>query len=252
MKNWKKTSIIAVTTFGMLIGGLNINPVYAKNLTDLGVSQEYIFRNYKFEEDRYEADIQVLSINTLKNKDLEADLNKKFMTQGQTMYDEFNKQVESMKADGIEGYIGVGCEYQVKTDNDNVLCIVLTEYTGMGSSNTMFKTYNIDKEKQSIINLKHLFKDDKYIQVISDNIKEQMHSIMKADETQTFDIDIADDSNSTFKKIKADQNFYINNWGELVILFDKYEVAPGYMGAQEFIIPTEVIQSLVSTQNVLK
>lgn len=249
MKNWKKTSIIAATTFGMLIGGLNINPVYAKNLTDLGVSQEYIFRNYKVEEDTYEADIQILTINTLKNKDLEADLNKKFMAQGQTMYDEFNKEIESMKADGVEGYIGVGSEYQVKTDDDNVLSIVLTEYTGMGSSNTIFKTYNIDKEKQSIINLKDLFKDDKYIQIISNNIKEQMSSITKADETKTFFI--GDDSNLLFEKIKADQNFYINNWGELVILFDKYEVAPGYMGAQEFIIPTEAIQSLLVTQNLI-
>lgn len=252
MKNWKRTGVIAVTTFGMLIGGLNVTPIFAKNLTDLTMSQEFIFRTYKVDDGTFNADIEVLIINGLKNKDLEADLNKKFMTQGQVMYDEFNAQVEDMKADKMEGHISVGSDYEIKTDNNNVLCIVLTEFTGMGSSNTIFKTYTVDKEKQTIVNLKDLFKDDKYIQTISDNIKEQMRSIMKADESKVFDIDVKDVPASSFDKIKANQNFYINNLGELVILFDKYEVAPGYMGTQEFVIPTEAIQTLLSTQNVLK
>ncbi|MEG1312437.1 MAG: RsiV family protein, partial [Romboutsia sp.] len=31
---------------------------------------------------------------------------------------------------------------------------------------------------------------------------------------------------------------------ELVICFDKYEVGPGYMGMQEFIIPNYIVESL--------
>ncbi len=55
-----------------------------------------------------------------------------------------------------------------------------------------------------------------------------------------------------FEKISKDQNFYINNDGKLVICFDKYEVAPGYMGVQEFIIPTEVISNVLVSNEYIK
>ncbi|HWI49311.1 MAG TPA: RsiV family protein, partial [Rummeliibacillus sp.] len=55
------------------------------------------------------------------------------------------------------------------------------------------------------------------------------------------------------KKIKPTQNFYINKHHQLVIAFDKYEVAPGYMGLVEFKIPTKIIQKdLVSNQYIKK
>ena len=41
-----------------------------------------------------------------------------------------------------------------------------------------------------------------------------------------------------FQSIEDDQSFYINNSGQLVIVFDEYEVAPGSMGMPEFVIPS--------------
>ena len=40
-----------------------------------------------------------------------------------------------------------------------------------------------------------------------------------------------------FQSIAADQKFYINAGGNPVVIFEKYEIAPGYMGQQEFEIP---------------
>ena len=48
-----------------------------------------------------------------------------------------------------------------------------------------------------------------------------------------------------FRSIAKDQNFYINQDGKLVISFNEYDVAPGYMGVAQFTIPTEVIQDLL-------
>ena len=47
-----------------------------------------------------------------------------------------------------------------------------------------------------------------------------------------------------FKKIAENQDFYINSNNDLVICFDEYEVAPGYMGPVEFVIPKEIVNSL--------
>ena len=34
-----------------------------------------------------------------------------------------------------------------------------------------------------------------------------------------------------------DQSFYINERGNPVVVFAKYQIAPGYMGIQEFEVP---------------
>ena len=42
------------------------------------------------------------------------------------------------------------------------------------------------------------------------------------------------DAASNSVAIRPDQPFYINHAGNPVIVFEKYEIAPGYMGAPEF------------------
>ena len=56
---------------------------------------------------------------------------------------------------------------------------------------------------------------------------------------------VSEDDFSPFKGISSTQSFYITDTGKLVISFDKYEAAPGYMGVLTFEIPTEVISDLL-------
>ena len=56
-----------------------------------------------------------------------------------------------------------------------------------------------------------------------------------------------------FVTLDDKHNFYWDKDGNLVIAFDKYEVAPGYMGNPEFVIPTKIIQNiLVSHEYIVK
>ena len=48
-----------------------------------------------------------------------------------------------------------------------------------------------------------------------------------------------------FEQIKEDQNFQLNEQGQLVICFDEYEVAPGYMGLVEFAVEDEAIADIL-------
>lgn len=93
-----------------------------------------------------------------------------------------------------------------------------------------------------MIILKDLFREDaNFKKIISDNIKEQMKKRMEEDENLTYWID-SEVPEWDFKSINDDTTFYINEKGKLVIVFDEYEVAPGFMGVQEFEIPTEIIK----------
>jgi hypothetical protein len=56
---------------------------------------------------------------------------------------------------------------------------------------------------------------------------------MAQDENKIYFIK-SEDEPSGFDKITDETNFYINENGGVVIVFDEYEVAPGYMGVVEF------------------
>ena len=47
--------------------------------------------------------------------------------------------------------------------------------------------------------------------------------------------------------VGADHNFYWTDDGDLVIIFDKYEVGPGSMGTPEFTIEKEVIDKILKS-----
>ena len=51
-----------------------------------------------------------------------------------------------------------------------------------------------------------------------------------------------------FATVSADHNFYWNENGDLVIIFDKYEVAPGSMGTPEFVIGRDVIKDILKSE----
>ncbi len=248
-QNQKKLLITAASLF-LIIGAVNISPVFAENLEQIPVIGSVVkiinFSNYEIKENGYEASIKVPNINGLDNKELEYKLNKEFETQGKQMYSQYLEEIKSLKEVGKIGNKEVKSWYEIQTDNDDILSLVIYNYSAEGSSDTKRKFYNIDKHNQTILTLQSIFKNDDYIKVISENIKQQMKDQMKKDENKYYWLDEEIDPEINFKSIKKDQQFYINENKELVISFDKYEVGPGSMGVVEFVIPNEVIKPLMN------
>lgn len=247
-------SIVAATA--LFTVGVNSSPVFAASLSNVPVVGSIVkiltFREYTVNEDSYNADIKVPSIQGLENKDLENNLNDKYLTENKKLYEDFMADMEDMKSNG-DGHLGVSSGYVVKTDNDKLLSIGRYVVNTVGSSSTTMKYDTIDKDSEILITLPSLFKNDSYVNIISENIKKQMIEQNKADENKFYWVEgIEKDMNmELFEKISKDQNFYINSEGKLVISFDKYEVAPGYMGVVEFVIPTEILSdSLVSNDYI--
>ena len=69
---------------------------------------------------------------------------------------------------------------------------------------------------------------------------------MEEDSYVQYSLDSSENPETDFKSIRPDQDYYINEDGNLVICFDIEEVAPLYMGAAEFIIPQEITDTLLS------
>lgn len=257
---FKRTGVVAasIAIFAVVLTvGINSSPTFASTLIKVpfvgNIAKVLNFREYIVNEDGFNADIKVPAVEGLENTELESSLNEKYLAENKKLYEEFMAEMEKMKQEGV-GHIGVDSGYVVKTDTDRILSIGRYVVNTAGSSSTIFKYDTIDKQEGILITLPSLFKGSSYVEIISENIKQQMLEQMKADESIIYWVDMEgeEDTAKAFEKISPAQNFYINEEGKLVISFDEYEVAPGYMGVQEFIIPTEVISGILVSNTYIK
>lgn len=252
-----KIAAAAVAAVVVLTMGINSSPVFAETLSKVPVVGSILkvltFREYAVNQDTYQSNIKVPAIQGLGNKALENSLNEKYLEEGKKLYADFNADMEEVKAMG-GGHLGVDSGYEVKTDNDRILSIGRYTVNTVGSSSTKMKYDTVDKKKEILITLPSLFKDDRYVDAISENIKKQMVAQNKADSNKFYWVaGIEQDGNmELFETISKDQNFYISPEGKLVISFDKYEVAPGYMGIVEFVIPTDVLSYVLVSNEYIK
>lgn len=215
------------------------------------IAEVVTFREYESTDNNnnMEADIKIPEVS-VKNEDgtVNEETTQKINKSIQEYTDEIIAQYEAdVKAAGEgEGHMNVELDYSVITDSDRLFSIRFDQLLVMASGTQMVKIYHIDKQTGEMIGLDGLFKDGAdYITAVSENIKEQMKERMAADESLVYWVDNEDMPEVNFKSIKEDNTFYVNENGKLTIVFDEYEVAPGYMGSVEFEIPTEAVEDLV-------
>lgn len=145
-----------------------------------------------------------------------------------------------------EGYHGLHVTQEVVTDNAQYYTVKLSVLETEASGYEHNQFYTIAKQTGNVVTLEDLFAEGSdYISAISENIKTQMKEQMAADESVIYFLDNDDMPEFNFQGITEQTNFYFNERGELVIVFDEYEVAPGSMGAPEFVIPQEVTAALL-------
>ncbi len=250
-------SVAGLTAAAIFVLSLNTSPTFAKSLSNFPVLRNVVkvltFTEYTVNEPTYKANIKVPAVSNLKNKDLEQSLNQKYLKENQRLYDDFKKEISSLEKNS-GAHLGVDSGYVVKTDNENILSIERYVVNTAASSSTTMKFDTIDKKKEILLSLPILFKNKSYIDIINKNIKEQMINQMNQDENKIYWVPEAnlDYSIDPFVSIKENQNFYINKDYKLVISFDKYEIAPGYMGVVEFIIPTNILTNILVGNHYIK
>lgn len=161
------------------------------------------------------------------------------------MTDRLIKQFEEQAESG-ESYGGVYVGHEIMTDTDKWFTLKIDVAEAAGSGVQYRYYYHIDKTTGKIASLKDVFEEGAdYITPISENITKQMKEEMAADDMICYWVDEDSEIGWYFERIKEDQNFYFNEQGQLVICFDEYEAAPGYMGLVEFAIEDEVVEGIL-------
>lgn len=248
---WNKILIGAIAAIALFATTVNISPVFAKKIATIPLMNQIVkvltFSKYEVEEENYKLHVEVPNIKS-DSREIQ-ELNKKYNEEGEKLYKEFKKDMDDMKK-SEQGNMGIESGYKVVTQTDNLLSLYRYEVNTVGSSSTTRKYDTVDLKQERIITLPSLFVNDTYVNIISENIKEQMKKqVVESKDEKIYWVEGGgipkQELFDPFKSIHRNQSFYINNHNKLVIVFDKYEVAPGFMGICEFEIPTKTIQSIL-------
>ena len=239
---------IAAAAVLAVIAVLNLSPQAAMAVADVPVLQKVVqivtLNRYQVTEEslNYTANVETPELSASGDAQLESsvgDINADVEAYANQMIAQFEKEIEQQG-----GVYGLDILYNVVTDTDDWFTLQITTVETMASGAETRRYYNLDKTTGQYVQLADLFpKGVDYVAAISDNIRVQMKQRMAEDEEQIYFID-SDMPEDDFQQIAADQSFYRNQDGGLVIAFNEYDVAPGYMGCPEFVIDAEVITDL--------
>ena len=214
---------------------LNVSPVFASSVASNKIMRPLVTilttNRYEFKDNNMEANVTIPIIKGINNEKVEKTLNEEIEKMSQQLIKDFENESKELKKISNDAHIGLESNYIVKTNNDDVLSIDLYVTNIAGSSSTVHKFYNINKKTGNVITLKDKFEnDDNYLTTISKYISNEMNrqNLENGSELYFATYD------EVYNLVSEKQPFYINEKGNVVIVFDKYEVGPGSTGCPEF------------------
>ena len=241
MKFARNTGATAAAAMLAITVLTNINPTIANAMEQIpvigAIAKVVTFRTYEDKRDNFEADIQVPQVTIDGADSAQVPVNKSIEEYADELIAMYEKDLAQSNG---QGHYSLDSSYRVVTDTDRYLSIRIDTTLVMASGTQFVKIFTIDKTTGNTIALKELLKDRAdALTKISDNIKQQMADQMAGDDSIIYFYD-SEMPETDFKGLTGDESYYFNDKGELVIAFDEYQVAPGYMGAVEFTIPDSV------------
>ncbi|MDF2877276.1 MAG: hypothetical protein K0S30_372 [Clostridia bacterium] len=190
--------------------------------------------------DEINLNIKVPQIKGLSDKKFQSHLNKTFLEQAQkakknALYTakEYNKDILKDHLTPVKfEYISTFSVIEAPRPY-LVLGFLEYQYSGGAHGISYQKYINLRTTDNKILQLKDLFTEGTdYKTLINTEIKEQIQQRQIKGEYFF-------PGSQGFTSIKEDQAYYINNLGNLVIVFNIYEIAPYAAGIVEFSIPKE-------------
>ncbi|MCI9306309.1 MAG: DUF3298 domain-containing protein [Lachnospiraceae bacterium] len=233
--------IAAVFTVATTIG-LNTSEAFAMEVQKIPVIGELAriltIRSYE----KTEGDTQIAA--EIPGVDLGED--------GQKLSEEVNAQIEKMTAqyeseaverakeykkafletggteeEWAEHDIRIRVWYEIKNQTEDVLSFVVKGTESWTSAYAETRYYNLDLESNEFLTLESFLGKD-YVEKANESIRGQIEERMKKGEA------FFAPEEGGFETIEAEPDFYVNEKGNPVIIFEKYAIAPGAMGEVEF------------------
>lgn len=219
----------------------NISVSLAKDLEQIPVIGSIVkvitIRNYFYSDDYHEMDIDVPQIMSDNGGAFDL-VNKDISELTDALVHKFYEELEEV---GNDAHGAVYVDYTPVTNTERWFALEIRVTEAVGSSNTYYKYYNVDRRSGKIVTLGDIAAGENFYSAAEEEIRRQMQDEMQKDDGKFYWIDKSE-IGMDFLSLSSEHNFYLDEDGALVIPFDKYEVAPGYMGTPRFKVGKEVIR----------
>ena len=236
--------------------GLNTSQSFAMEMAQIPllgtVAKVLTIRSYEITNDTTTTTVEVPEVQvetaTEDIKNAITDINSKIQTlvdeYTAEKYAEIDEYKEQFFANGgteeewSKRYIDVNVDYEVKHQSETTLSLLIDGWISWFNFEEFRKFYNIDLVTGKELTLLDIFGENAY-EYTEKCILEQMHQRIDADPENVvfWGINEAEDMGNKFIGVDETTPFYINEKGNVVISYNEYDVAPGYMGIVEFEIP---------------
>ena len=227
----------AAAALALCIAVPNVSPAAAAALEDVPVLGAIVrvvtFRNYVYDDGFHSAEV---SVPELEGDKAAQAVNEQVQVWTDRLMEQFQETCQAEL--GREGYLGLDVTSAVVTDSDTWFTLRVDAVETRASGYQFSRFYHIDKAADRVAILGDLFREDAdWSAVLTREVRRQMEERMAGDAGAAY-------FPEELTEIGPDQNFYFNESGEPVLVFDEYTVAPGSMGMPEFTIPAEVYETL--------
>lgn len=223
---------------------LNTNTAFAEITSQLPVigtvARLLTFRSYEKDEGDWKIAVEIPSVEMIAEdtKGLDKALNQeiydmcsRYAEEAEARAMEYKKAFmetggteEEWEAHNIQIHVG----YEIKSQTQDYLSFAVTGTENWISAYSETRYYSIDLKNHKMVTLADVLGDD-YARIAGDSIKAQMEQ-MKAEQG----IEFWAPEDGGFAGVAEDTRFYMNEAGNPVIVFQKYEIAPGAYGQLEF------------------
>ncbi len=237
----------ATCMFCAFIVMINVNPSFAANISEIpiigNIAKVFTIKEYNKEDREKLINAKIPALENTGNTELEKRINYEIMLKINEVLDEAEERAAKYKEAVIEtggkdeDYqpINIQVDYKVGYSSDKIVSFIILKSETLASAYTEMYYYNIDIENGKKLNLRDVFGND-YKEIVNETIYKEIEKRSKDENNIYFT-----EEDGGFKGIEDEyQNFYINQDGKVVIVFEKYKIAPGYMGTQEFIIDKQI------------
>jgi hypothetical protein len=124
----------------------------------------------------------------------------------------------------------INIDYRLHCNNGSAVSFVLIKSETHASYYEEQYYYNIDLETGKELSLRDLLGPN-YKELVRQLVRQQIEERREKDPDAYF---YSEEELALFGMTLDDPGFYLNEQGNVVVVYPKYEIAPGYMGIQEF------------------